>query len=184
MNARDEALARLRAYLGVEGDTVTLRASQRAPWIDDFLAAAPWLRFEAASSSELHVRGSKPHGAITFVGPVEGRLLESLAEALRALATGAPSWDTPASPARLAELEAEAALRVFVGATCPFCPSVTAAALRVAVASTLVAVEILRADVVGDDTVTSVPTVRLGDETLSVGAVGEYALVDRLVAAR
>jgi len=181
--ARAQALARLRAYLGVAGDEVRIASDEPRPWLQDFADAAPWLEVvvERALEETLRLEGSAPHGAIYFGGEPEGRLLESLAECLLALATHRVTWDTPASPARLVELRCSVSLRVYVGATCPFCPSVTAAALRMAVSCTKVDVEILRADQVPGAAVRSVPTTRLGGATLSTGAIAECELVDRMV---
>lgn len=183
-DARTAALTRLRSYLGVPGDAVTLRCDARWPWQDDFAQAAPWLRVEidGALDATLRLRGSHPHGVLAFRGEPEGRLLESLAEALRALATHTMGWDTPATPALLAELAHETRLCVYVGASCPFCPSVTAAALRMGCASERLSVAIVRAELATDLELRSVPTVTRDGAVLSVGAIGEYPLVERLLA--
>ena len=202
MNAREGALARLRAYLDVPGDAVRLLVrGPEMPLLCDFAAAAPWLSLEAQSpvshsssshnsashsssshSAGLELRGPRPHGCIRFEGELEGRLVESLAETLRTLATGEIGWDTPATPALLADLPGMVKLRVYVGPHCPFCPSVAAAALRMACATPRIEVDIVRADQCQDRSITSVPTVTLDDALLSQGAIGEYELAERLLA--
>ena len=192
MNAREGALARLRAYLDVPGDAVRLLVrGPEMPLLCDFAAAAPWLSLEAQSpashsssshSAGLELRGPRPHGCIRFEGELEGRLVESLAETLRSLATGEIGWDTPATPALLADLPGVVKLRVYVGPHCPFCPSVAAAALRMACATPRIEVDIVRADQCQDRSITSVPTVTLDDALLSQGAIGEYELAERLLA--
>src|SRR5688572_27436267 len=100
-------------YVGVAGEPVFAVARTEtgdAPAILAKLAEiAFWLRVsvergEAGSPPTLSLRGSRPHGAISYVGPIEGRMLEPLVEVLRALATGEVDFETPATPARVREL--------------------------------------------------------------------------------
>jgi len=184
-SARALALERLRAYLGTEGEPVLLRSASPDAWLQDFALAAPWLTIDTddALPQTVVIEGSYPHGSIEFVGDMEGRLLESVAETLRALATRSIEWDTSATPARVAELAGPVALHVYVGASCPFCPSVTGAALRMACAEPRLSVSVRRADQVADASIQSVPTLKLDGATLHVGAIGEYDLADKLVSA-
>ncbi|NOY93015.1 MAG: hypothetical protein GXP55_17665 [Deltaproteobacteria bacterium] len=187
MSSRPQALTRLRAYLGVPGAPVRLSVRGRSAEsvLRDFAEAAAWLQLEwdeaPSAHAQLELRGSHAHGSIRFLGELEGRLLESLAETLRSLATGEIAWDTPATPALLARLPERLALQVFVGPSCPFCPGVSAAALRMACGSPALDVDILRADQCPALGVTSVPCVRVGSTTLSRGAIPEYELAERLL---
>ncbi len=126
--------------------------------------------------------GSASHGEITFVGPIEGRLLEPFVQLLRALATGEVDYDTPATPACLAELKKNVALAVAVSSRCPYCPAVAAAALRIACGSARVDVAIARADLGLAGDVRAVPTVIVDGIARRTGPVSEWELAQLVTA--
>jgi hypothetical protein len=179
----------LSDYFAVQARPVVMRwhGSEQLPTnLGRVAQVGPWIRTEQAeaggSALLLSLRGERPHGTLEWYGPVEGRQLEPLVEVLRALGTGQPELDTPATAALLAELRTAAMLDVFVSARCPYCPAVTAACLRFAVVCSLVSVRVRRADLLEVPlSVRSVPTVLLNEAVLGQGALGEYALAERLV---
>jgi alkyl hydroperoxide reductase subunit AhpF len=180
----------LDELLSVPGVTVVATersAALGSPLWERLVSLAPWLRFEhiAAEPDEpphTELRAERAHGAITFVGVIAGRQLPPLVETLRALATGRPEFDTPATPARLAELEQRVHILVAVSPTCPFCPRVAAQALRLACASPNVEVTVVRADTgLAPAQVSSVPSVMVDDELVATGSIGEYDLLERIL---
>jgi thiol-disulfide isomerase/thioredoxin len=179
----------LEQYLAVEGQPVVAR-ERSAAGPDRFWTrlqqAARWLRVEygaeRAGPRLTELLGSSSHGRILFVGDIQGRQLEPLVETLRALSTGQLEFDTPATPSRLSELPGPVSLTVVLSPTCPFCPRVAAQAARLACASARVGVVVQRADAVAPPLrVAAIPSVLVGREVVATGAVGEYALVDRVV---
>jgi hypothetical protein len=178
----------LADYFAVEARPVLMRWHRGGPLptsLERIRDAATWIRTEQVpderSTLQLSLHGERPHGALEWYGPVEARQLEPLVEVLRALGTGQPELDTPATASLLAEFRRAAVLDVYVSARCPYCPAVTAACLRFAVVSPLVSVRVKRADLLEvPPTVRSVPTVLLGVSVLAQGSPGEYALAERL----
>lgn len=182
----------LKDYFAVEARPVVMRwhgGAELPTSLERVAQAGTWIRTERApddgSALQLSLHGERPHGAVEWYGPVEARQLQPLVEVLRALGTGQPELDTPATASLLAELRSPAALDVYVSARCPYCPAVTAACLRFAVISPRVSVRVRRADLLEvPPTVRSVPTVLLDDILLGQGSLGEYALVERLAQQR
>lgn len=182
----------LAEYLGVAG--VRVRVVQHggeavAPVLPRLAALAPWLHVEhepdAAPLVRTTLSGSRPHGHIEFVGPIEGRQLEPLVETLRALSTGDVENDTPATAALLAALAGAVEVVVVVSPSCPYCPAVTAAALRLALLSPQVSVRVVRADSsTAPPDIRSVPTVLVDGAVTVSGPIGEYALAEKLGAAQ
>lgn len=182
----------LEQFLGVAGEPVRVvehSPSGPAAFWERFRRAAPWLRVAhrvrpAGEPSRTELDGARPHGAIRYEGDIDGRQLAPLAETLRALATGHVDADTPATAALLGELQSTVTVQVVVSPTCPFCPSVAAAALRFACSSIRVDVEVLWADRAAMPAgVGSVPTVLVAGQVVATGAIGEYDLAERVVAA-
>ena len=178
----------LRDYFAVQARPVVMRWHGGGPMptnLQRVAEAGSWIRVERrdqpGSPLQLSLHGTFPHGPTEWYGPIEARQLEPLVEILRALGTGQPELDTPATASLLAELGGRASLDVYVSARCPYCPAVAAACLRFAVVSPLVSVRVRRADVLeAPPAVRSVPTVMLGDMVLGQGSLGEYALAERL----
>lgn len=180
---REPMTESVQHFLAVAGQpvTLTLRSEPAPPWLESLAAAASWLRVVQATTPpgkppEVEVQGSSPHGSLRFVGTLEGRLLEALVVLLRSLATGEVAFDTPATPQLLASLQFDRSVEVFVGASCPFCPSVLAAALRLGAYSERIAVTVLRADEVAGAEIRSVPTLRIDGQVAHVGPIVEYEL--------
>lgn len=182
----------LSEYLGVAGKAV--RAVQHggkaiAPALVRLASVARWLDVEHQPHTVPLVRttlsGSAPHGRIEFLGPIEGRQLEPLVETLRALATGKVESDTPATAAELASLPDDVELTVVVSPSCPYCPAVTAAALRLALLSSRVSVRVVGADSgAAPPDIRAVPTVLTDGRLLVSGPIGEYALAQKLGSAQ
>ena len=176
----------MQQYLAVDGSPVELveRSPEPSPVLDRLARLAPWLRrtHVVAEDERLRVSGAFPHGEITFLGPVAGRQLEPFVELLRALATREVDYDTPATPGRLAELTRCVALGVGVSSQCPYCPSVAAAALRIACASPRVDVVIARADLGLFGDVRAVPTIRVDGVVRRTGPTSEWQLVELVTA--
>jgi hypothetical protein len=180
---------KLAEYLKVEGRRV--KVSERGPgnrstfW-PALLARAPWLEVQFERVPELATKrtelfGSLPHGEIDFVGEVEGEQLLALVETLRALATGEPQWSSADTRARVEGLERSVDLDVFVSPMCPFCATVSSAALRFATASKAISVRVLRADILGlPAEVHTVPTVLADDEIVAQGITGEESLIRQI----
>jgi hypothetical protein len=171
-------------FLGIAGARVEIveRSATPSPILDRLARLAPWLTVIRAQGSDeaptVRVVGSGRHGEITFVGPLEGRLLEPFVQLLRALATGEVDYDTPATPARLAELDKNVAVSVAVGSRCPYCPAVAAAALRLACGSPRVDVVIARADLGLAGDVRAVPTIMVDGAARRSGPTSEWELVE------
>lgn len=147
---------------------------------------APWLSVIAASCGDrpcprTRIEGSAEHGEITFLGSIEGRQIEPYALLLRALATGDAGFDTPATPGLLAELRENVGVGVAVSASCPHCPAVASAALRLALASPRVSVVVARADLGFAGSARSVPIVRVNGRIVASGPISEYALAERVM---
>lgn len=178
----------LSQYLGVAGRTVRVvqhGGSGIAPALARLAAVAPWLRVEHEPGTAplvlTKLRGSRAHGRIEFVGPIEGRQLEPLVATLRALATGEVESDTPATAALLAGVARSVEVMVVVSPACPYCPAVTAAALRLALLAPRVDVRVVRADSsAAPPEVRAVPAVFVGGRSVAVGPIGEYALAERV----
>lgn len=181
----------LSQYLGVAGEPVRVvqhGGAAIATALSRIAAVAPWLRVEhepdAAPLVRTTVSGSRPHGRIEFTGPIEGRQLEPLVATLRALATGEVESDTPATAALLAGVAGSVGLTVVVSPGCPYCPAVTAAALRLALLAPQVDVNVVRADSsAAPPGVRAVPTVLIDGQIVVSGPIGEYALAERVGAA-
>lgn len=146
---------------------------------------APWCEHRRVATEDaprvvVSADGVPP---ITFVGAVEGRLLEAFVVLLAELSTDDPHFDTPATPARLGELSSSHDLVAVVTPTCPACPSVLAAVLRFAQAKAPLRVNVVRPEWLEGRRVTSTPSVLADGVLVSSGAIGEYALADRLVTA-
>ncbi len=178
----------LSDYLGVAGEAVRVvqhGGAAIAPALPRIAAVAPWLEVEhepdAASVVRTTLSGSRPHGDIEFVGPIEGRQLEPLVETLRALSTGQVESDTPATGSLLGSLACSVEVTVVVSPGCPYCPAVTAAALRLALLSPQVHVRVVRADsAAAPPDIRAVPTVVVDGHAVVTGPVGEYALAEKL----
>lgn len=179
--------------LGRAGSAVHVieRTADGAPGkvLAQLAALAPWLSIATARGADarcprVRVEGVRPHGEITFLGPVEGRQLEPFVWLLHELSSGEPSYETPATAALLSELERNLALTLAVSATCPYCPALASTVLRFAQASPRIDVVIARADL-GCLTgpVRSVPTLLADGVAVTKGPVGEYALAQKLLAA-
>ncbi len=179
----------LAHYLKVDGNSV--HAVERGPGeASSFWAKlrelAPWLQFEFQQVPGLRARvltlsGAGPHGPMSFVGDVELPLLGSLVHALRALATGELAWESAATKAELAGLNRAVELDLIVSALCPFCASVSEAALRFAAASPSVAVSIQRSDAIRlPENVHTLPTILADGAIVARGVVEEYALVRQI----
>jgi hypothetical protein len=180
----------LDEYLSVPGSTVVATvhgAGTRSAVWDRLTGFAAWLRVEHVAAepdapARTELSAEHAHGRIDFVGEIEQRQLEPLVETLRALATAAPEFDTPATPRRLADLHQTISVLVVVSPTCPFCPRVAAQALRLACASPEVNVTVVRADSgLAPPAVRSVPTVLVDDQLVATGSIGEYELVERIL---
>jgi alkyl hydroperoxide reductase subunit AhpF len=181
--------ASLDELLSVPGDPVCLieRAAGDADARLDALAArADWLtvRHERApgETTSVEVTSSRPQGEVRFVGRVEGRLLEALVLLLVELATGDAAWEGPSRELLASAVTSRHELLVAATPSCPYCPSVVAAALRFAQAAPSLAVTIVRADLERVAGVTATPTVLVDGAVVSTGPVGEYALAERVVA--
>ncbi|HJL14187.1 MAG TPA: thioredoxin family protein [Sandaracinaceae bacterium LLY-WYZ-13_1] len=175
-------------YLRVDGAPVRMveRGPAPSPALVRVAAMAPWLTHTHAVGEgvpTLAIEAARLRGSILWLGEVDDRLLEALVETLRALATGALEWDTPATVALLDEIERDVGLDVYVGPRCPYCPAVTAAAARFAVASPRLALRVIRADRVPHPSVRSTPTVLADGRLVHAGAGAEYPLAEALVAA-
>jgi alkyl hydroperoxide reductase subunit AhpF len=173
--------------LGVDGDRVVL--VERAPEPSKVLARlaelAPWLTLihvPEQHTPRARIEGSGKHGEVSFIGPIEGRAVEALVMLLRALATGEVPFDTPATPGLLRELSTKVGVGVHVTATCPYCPAVTQAALRLALASPYVDVVVVRADIERSALVHATPTVVMNGKVVSTGPVSEYDLAQKVIA--
>ena len=175
-------------YLAVPGRRVELieRAPAPCPALAEIAKRASWLKLVhvASPKTKLHIEGCATHGEITFVGPVEGRLLEALVELLRALATSEVPFDTPATPQLLRSLDRRVAVSAHVTPRCPFCPAVTAAVLRLALATPRVDVVIVRADLFVSPLVKATPSVLIDGALASVGPIHEHELAEKVMAAR
>ncbi len=168
-------------YLAVEGRTVRLEhAGPRNGALAARLATmAGWLLPVAVEgeAERLRVAAAVEHGSLTFLGAVEGRLREPLVELLRALATGAPEYDGPATPALAREVTGARALELFVTARCPFCPRAVATAGRLAVARSDWSLRVRRIDEGSPPPdVLAVPTLRSQGRERS-GPIGEMELL-------
>lgn len=178
----------LSQYLGVAGEPVRVvqqGGAEVAAALRRLAEVAPWLRVEHEPDPESLVRttlsGSRPHGRIDFAGAIEGRQLEPLVATLRALSTGEVESDTPATAALLAGVARSVDVVVAVSPGCPYCPAVTAAALRLAVLAPQVSVRVVRADCsAAPPDVRAVPTVLVDGSVVATGPIGEYALAERV----
>jgi alkyl hydroperoxide reductase subunit AhpF len=179
-------------YLGVPGERVVVRETSvagPAVFWQKLEQVAAWLLVKHVAVDDAvypvtEASGSRPHGPIRFVGAIEQRQLEPVVEVLRALATGAIEVETPATVAALRELDKEIRVTAVVSPTCPFCPRVTASLLRFACGSPHVRATVLRADTgAAPDLVRSVPAVLVDDQIVATGSVGEYALLEKILAA-
>jgi len=175
----------LSRFLAFEGKPVQLveRSPEPSALITRMVGAAPWLSRVHVPSPDRHrltVSGSRAHGEILFMGPVQGRVAEALVILVRSLATFDADYDTPASPQLLQELEVKVGLGVYVSHTCAFCPAVMAAALRFAQATPWIDVAVIRADLEPLPGQRSVPTVIANGEVVSEGSIGEYELAERV----
>lgn len=176
----------LDEYLDVDGKQVVLIERSAAPSqsLQRLAARARWLsviHVPEARNPRTRIEGSAEHGEITFLGPIEGRLLEALVELVRALATGEVPFDTPATPQMLRELRRNVGVGVHVSASCPYCPAVTAAALRLALASPYIDVVVNRADIERSPLVRATPTVVVDGKVVASGPIGEYELARRVI---
>lgn len=180
---------KLADYLKVEGRRVKVverGPAQRAAFWPRLLALAPWLELEFEHASELPNRrtelfGSGSHGSIAFVGDIEDQQLSPLLEALRTLATGRVQWTAADTAAEVRALERAVDLDLFVSPLCPFCVTVSSAALRFAAASPAVSVRILRADAVGlPEQVHTLPTLLADGEIVAQGAAEEPSLIRQI----
>lgn len=176
-------------YLAVDGAPVALveRSLAPAPALAQLARWAAWLTVAhdadpSGAPPTLEVHGSTPHGRVRFVGQVTGRVLEALVVFLRTLATGQVELDTPASAEIVQALSRRVHVELYVSATCAFCPSLMAAALRLAATSRRVDVTIVRAEEIAHPAVRSVPTMLLDGAMAHVGAIGEYELASLLEA--
>ncbi len=183
----------LEAYLGIPGELVVVRersAVGPAAFWERLQRIAAWLRVEHVAVVDgqypvTEVVGSRPHGSIRIVGAIEQRQLEPVVEVLRALATGVVEAETPATTVALRELVGDVDVSVVVSPTCPFCPRVAAAVLRFACVSPHLHATVVRADSgAAPAAVRSVPTVLVGDQIVGTGSLGEYALLEKILAAR
>lgn len=177
----------LSQYLGVAGEPVRVvqhGGTAIAPAWARLGNLAPWLRVEHECDAALVrtvLSGSRPHGPIEFVGPIEGRQLEPLVATLRALATGEVESDTPATAVLLAGDARSVEVMVVVSPGCPYCPAVTAAALRLALFAPCVGVRVVRADSsAAPPDVRAVPTVLVDGQVVASGPIGEYELAERV----
>lgn len=162
------------------------RDATLSPYLARLCEMAPWLtvipaRCEREPCPRITIQGGSTHGEIMFAGGLAGRLLEPFVIALRDLARGHADWDTPATPARMAELRTKRALRLAVSATCPHCPRVLGIVLRVALASPYVDVLVARADLGMTPDITAVPDLRIDRAPHPATTLSEYALADVLV---
>mgnify|MGYP001260685925 CR=1 FL=1 len=176
-------------YLRVGGDTVVVieRAREPSALLARIAGLAPWLTLihvPDEGQARLRAEGRRPHGEITFMGPVEGRLVEVLVELIRALSTGQIPFDTPATPGLLSELAQKRFVGVHVTASCPYCPAVARAALLLALGSPFVDVAVIRAAHAPSPRVLATPSVIVDGELVATGPIGEYALAERVVAGR
>ncbi|MCA9604674.1 MAG: thioredoxin family protein [Myxococcales bacterium] len=177
----------LADFLAVDGRPVRIveRSAQPSAFVTRLAALAPWLEVLRAAPTHEHprlvVEGSRPQGEITFVGTIEGRVAEALAILVRALATGDPGYDTPATPQLLGTLDRKLGVGVHVKATCPYCPSVMAAVLRFPQATPWIDAVVVRADEVTDPRVRSVPTVIANGQLVSAGSIAEFELAERVL---
>jgi len=178
-------------YLDVPGKPVVVRETSPAGpagfW-QKLEQLADWLLVKHVAVDDAEypvtvVSGSRPHGSIRFVGAIEQRQLEPVVEMLRALATGTAEVETPATTAALRELGEDMRVTVVVSPTCPFCPRVAATALRFACLTPHFHTAVVRADTgAAPVAVRSVPTVLVNDQIAATGSVGEYALLERILA--
>ncbi len=179
----------LSEYLAAATRRVRIRWHSAAPVpanLEHIVGEAPWLTVERVPPLEqaptVSLHADEPHGGLEWYGAIEGKLLAPFVEALRALGTGVPELDTPATVTAIRQLNTRCCIEVFVAKACPYCPATSAAALRLAVLSSHVAVRVRRADLERAPVlVRGVPAVLSDGRLLSEGPIGEYDLADRLV---
>lgn len=176
----------LEQLLAVEGGPVRLVehwVGEPQSALDRLADKAHWLTLERAAASESTLEwiepiGPSPHGRIVLRGPMQGRLLEALVVLLVELRSGRPDWDSPAAPALLRELDGERRVTVAATPSCPYCPAVVAAALRLAQASPRVHVTIARADREQLSAVRATPALLVDDQLVATGPIAELRLVE------
>ena len=182
-------LVSVEEYLGVPGKRVALveytASGETAPALARIAELAPWLvittlRADRGACPRLSVAGREQLGGVSFLGPLEGRLLEPFVELLRALATGDVEWETPATPARLRDITRPVTATIAVSASCPYCPAFSAALLRFVHATPLLSIVVARADLGCVEGVQSVPTVLVDGHAVAQGPMGEYELAETL----
>ncbi len=179
----------LARYLKVDGKSV--HAVERGPdqasgfW-SRLTELAPWLRVDFERDSGLRAReltlsAAGAHGPMSFVGDVELPLLNSLVHILRGLATDELEWDCSRTRGELDGLNRPVGLDLIVSPLCPFCATVSAAALRFAAASPSVSVRIQRSDAIRiPEDVHTLPTILADGAIVASGDVDEYALVRQI----
>jgi hypothetical protein len=180
---------KLPEYLQIDGQrvkVVELGTGQQASFWRKLTALAPWLEVEFQPSSAPEARrtelfGSGKHGRMRFIGDVEDQQILALIETLRTLATGRVQWTAADTAARIEALDRGVDIDVYVSPLCPFCATVSAAALRFASASPGISVRILRADICGlPEQVHTLPTVLADDEIVAQGATTEESLIRQI----
>jgi len=183
--------ANLETWLAVDGEPVRLvetHLGEPDATLERLADLAPWLVVEriaqpSAKVPTLVVRGAREHGSIVFRGPVRGRLLEALVVLIVELRTGCADWDGASAPALLRTIAEPHELSVVATPSCPYCPSVVAAALRFAQASPRLAVAVVRADSEPSEGVRATPTVLLDGRLIATGPVAEHRLAELVLAA-
>ncbi len=162
------------------------RSGQLSQPMARLASMAPWLNFMAARCKDCpcprtSVQGDSSHGEITFIGPIEGRLLEPFVILLRDLARGHADLDTPATASLLKNLRTNRGLSVAVSGSCPRCPRTLGTALSVALCSAYIDVVVARADLGLGPKATSVPTIYIDGRAVPRSRHSEYALAESLL---
>lgn len=178
--------ASLEAWLAVDGEPVQIMETHSGhpdATLVRLAELASWLHIErkhdpSVALPTFEVRGERAHGRIEFRGPVRGRLLEALVVLIVELATGRPDWDGPSAKSVVMGLGASHELVVAATPTCPYCPQVVAAALRLAQATQRLAVTIVRADLDSDVAALATPTLWVDGKVVASGPTAEHRLAE------
>lgn len=170
MVALANAISSMNSKIKVEIENVSADGSQRMK--DLKVREAPALLLLKDGSAR-----------IMYLGVPSGYELPAIADAIVELSTGHANL-TPRATESLSKVRRKANIKVFVLATCPFCPTVARHAYRAAIASPLVTTEVIDSSVFQElsirHSVMGVPKVVLNDNTDITGVIDEVAFFEKL----